>query len=336
VNRLEIGVGKTWNYIDGRRSRGEPFINNEFGYLAAFDGDGDWSWGGLMAVNTLRSLDKLVGYTYTELTDIEWEHNGVYNYDRSPKEYGFDFWAERMSVRDLFAEDFLVLDVPAIKRASPGETVQVPILISHFSGRLREKPFTLCYRLDYIDALGNRRRGKAQRQVVVGVPDYRLTPLTVAQVQLPNEPCLATLVVWAEDWNRARIHTNYTQWLVGMEQLPAFEAQRGRVILRFKPDSYIGERVQPAEQARSPDGGQALGARARLLRVRRRHPRRRLVERRQAHPPADGGQREGGTREGGLGAASPPRRLPPNRRQKVPLARDCGTGGRAGSGVGAA
>jgi hypothetical protein len=129
-----------------------------------------------------------------------------------------------------------VLDVPAIKRAAPGETVQVPILISHFSGRLREKPFTLLYRLDYIDALGNRRRGKAQRQVVVGVPDYRLTPLTVAQVQLPNEPCLATLVVWAEDWNRARIHTNYTQWLVGMEQLPAFEAQRGRVILRFKPD----------------------------------------------------------------------------------------------------
>jgi hypothetical protein len=238
VNRLEIGVGKTWNYIDGRRSRGEPFINNEFGYLAAFDGDGDWSWGGLMAVNTLRSLDKLVGYTYTELTDIEWEHNGVYNYDRSPKEYGFDFWAERMSIRDLFAEDFLVLDAPAIKRASPGETVQVPILISHFSGRLREKPFTLLYRLDYIDALGNRRRGKAQRQVVVGVPDYRLTPLTVAQVQLPNEPCLATLVVWAEDWNRVRVHTNYTQWLVGMEQLPAFEAQRGRVILRFKPDAY--------------------------------------------------------------------------------------------------
>jgi hypothetical protein len=122
-----------------------------------------------MAVNTLRSLDKLVGYTYTELTDIEWEHNGVYNYDRSPKEYGFDFWAERMSVRDLFAEDFLVLDVPAIKRAAPGETVEAPILISHFSGRLREKPFTLLYRLDYIDALGKRHRGKAQRQVVVGV-----------------------------------------------------------------------------------------------------------------------------------------------------------------------
>jgi hypothetical protein len=108
INAREVGLGKSWNYIDGRVSRGEPFINNEFSYLAAGDGDGDWSWGNLMVVNALRSLDKLVGYTYTELTDIEWEHNGVYNYDRSPKEFGYDFWADGMTVADLFAEDFLV------------------------------------------------------------------------------------------------------------------------------------------------------------------------------------------------------------------------------------
>ncbi|MCX7926172.1 MAG: beta galactosidase jelly roll domain-containing protein [Fimbriimonadales bacterium] len=255
VNRLEIGVGKTWNYIDGRRSRGEPFINNEYGYLAAFDGDGDWSWGGLALTNTLRSMDRLVGYVYTELTDIEWEHNGVYNYDRSPKEYGFDFWAERMSVRDVFAEDFLVIDLPAIKRAAPGETVQVPILFSHYSGRFVEKPFTLLYRLDYIDALGNRRRGQVQRQVFVNTPPYRLTPLTVANLRLPDEPCLATLVVWAEDWNRRRVHINYTQWLVGMEQLPAFEFKRGRVILRFKPTEYRVSEFNLQSQPEKPISG---------------------------------------------------------------------------------
>ncbi|MCX7992314.1 MAG: beta galactosidase jelly roll domain-containing protein, partial [Fimbriimonadales bacterium] len=54
INRQEVGNGKSWNFIDGRRSRGEPFINNEYGYLAAFDGDGDWSWGGLALTNTLR------------------------------------------------------------------------------------------------------------------------------------------------------------------------------------------------------------------------------------------------------------------------------------------
>ncbi len=255
VNRLEIGVGKTWNYIDGRRSQGEPFINNEYGYLAAFDGDGDWSWGGLALTNTLRSLDKLVGYVYTELTDIEWEHNGVYNYDRSPKEYGFDFWAERMSVRDLFATDFLVIDQPAINRAAPGETVQVPILLSHYSGRFVDKPFTLLYRLDYIDALGNRRRGRVQRQVFTTTPQYRLIPLTIANIQLPNAPCLATLVVWAEDWNRVRVHTNYTQWLVGMEQLPVFETARGRVVLRFKPTEYVVSAFNLQSQPEKPIQG---------------------------------------------------------------------------------
>ncbi|MDW8106939.1 MAG: glycoside hydrolase family 2 TIM barrel-domain containing protein [Armatimonadota bacterium] len=238
VNRQEVGVGKTWNYIDEQRSRGEPFINNEFGYVAASDGDGDWSWGGLMLVNTLRGLNRLVGYTYTELTDVEWEHNGVYNYDRSPKEYGFDFWAAGMSLRDLFAEDFLVLDVPAIKRAARGEVVQVPILFSHYSGRFAEKPFTLFYRLDYIDALGNRHRGRIRRQVFSRTPTYQLVPLTIAVVRLPNEPCLATLVVWTEDWERRRVHINYTQWLVDIESLPKVEIKRGRVILRFAPTEY--------------------------------------------------------------------------------------------------
>ncbi|MCS7300360.1 MAG: hypothetical protein NZ556_02220, partial [Fimbriimonadales bacterium] len=64
-------------------------------------------------------------------------------------------------------------------------------------------------------------------------------PLTIANLRLPDEPCLATLLVWAEDWNRRRIHTNYTQWQVGAEPLPPFELKRGRVVLRFKPTEYL-------------------------------------------------------------------------------------------------
>ncbi len=39
INAREIGVGKGWNYIDGRVSRGEPFINNEFSCSVAKMGD---------------------------------------------------------------------------------------------------------------------------------------------------------------------------------------------------------------------------------------------------------------------------------------------------------
>ena len=35
--------------------------------------------------DVLLSLDHVSGYCYTQLTDIEQEQNGIYNYDRSEK-----------------------------------------------------------------------------------------------------------------------------------------------------------------------------------------------------------------------------------------------------------
>ncbi|MEN3001839.1 MAG: sugar-binding domain-containing protein [Armatimonadota bacterium] len=260
VNAREIGAGKGWNYIDGRASRGEPFINNEFSYHAAGDGDGDWSWGNLAVVNTLRSLDKLVGYTYTELTDIEWEHNGVYNYDRSPKEFGFDFWAEGMGVADLFAEDFLVIDVPAIKRAKRGEQVQVPLLFSHFSGRWVDKPLYLSYRLDWIDALGNRHRGKVVGQRITGAPPYRLTPLATLELTLPDQPALATLVAWLEDERGKRVHVNYTQWAVALEEIPPAEwLDSRRLAVRFRPNDYVQSQFSEQNAPATPIAGKHYG-----------------------------------------------------------------------------
>jgi hypothetical protein len=260
INAHEVGSGKSWNYIDGRTSRGEPFINNEFSYLAAGDGDGDWSWGNLMVVNALRSLDKLVGYTYTELTDIEWEHNGVYNYDRSPKEFGFDFWAEGMTVADLFAEDFLVLDVPAIKYAKRGEAVQVPVRFSHFSGQWSEKRLYLHYRLDWLDALGNAHRGKVVRQPVRGTPPYRLTTLTTLKLRLPDQPSLATLVVWLTDTRGRRIHINYTQWAVGLDEIPQVEwLDSQQLIVRFRPESFVQSQFSEQSAPARPLQGKHYG-----------------------------------------------------------------------------
>ena len=36
-------------------------------------------------VDYMISLPGLSGYCYTQLTDVEQEQNGVYNYDRTPK-----------------------------------------------------------------------------------------------------------------------------------------------------------------------------------------------------------------------------------------------------------
>jgi beta-galactosidase/beta-glucuronidase len=49
-------------------------------------------------VNAILSLDHTAGYCYTQLTDVEQEQNGVYNYDRSAK---FDMTV----VREIFSRD---------------------------------------------------------------------------------------------------------------------------------------------------------------------------------------------------------------------------------------
>jgi hypothetical protein len=234
-----IKAGEGWNYIAGYRQRGEPFVNNEFGYVSAEDGDGDVSWGTLFYVNALRGCEKLSGYTYTQLTDVEWEHNGIYNYDRSPKAFGYAFWAPGMTLRDVFAEDFLVLDVPAIKTAQPGERVRVPVLFSHMSGR-HEEGLVLRWQMRWLDRFGSWREGPGESRACPRFPPYRLAPLGEIPITLPREPALATLVAWLEDKEGKRVHTNYTQWWVrNARGLPRVEVVAASTLaLRFAPGDF--------------------------------------------------------------------------------------------------
>jgi len=264
INDERIKPGDDWNYIASYKQRGEPFVNNEFSYVSAGDGDGDWSWGNLFVVNAMRACEKLVGYTYTELTDIEWEHNGVYNYDRSPKEFGYDFWAPNMTVRDVFAEDFLVLDVPAIKHARPNETVRVPVLFSHMSGK-HETGLTLKWQVRWLDRFGNWHESKVQSRKCPKMPAYKLTPLGDIAFTLPNEPALVTLVAWLEDAKGKRVHINYTQWWVRSEKgLPRIEVVDATTLaLRFSPNdwsqSQFSERSMPDVPIDSKHYGQGHG-----------------------------------------------------------------------------
>lgn len=102
---LTIKDGQVWrNYPDREvEYEGQPYIVDEFGGIKWIPEDrrpyADNSWGygqgprsieefytrleGM--IDSLRSLDHIVGYCYTQLTDVEQEQNGVYNYDRSEK-----------------------------------------------------------------------------------------------------------------------------------------------------------------------------------------------------------------------------------------------------------
>ena len=80
-----------------REDLGVPFMVSEFGGTIWGDTQGGWGYGagpknledfysryeGL--VNALLDNPNLFGFCYTQLTDVEQEHNGLYFYDRRPK-----------------------------------------------------------------------------------------------------------------------------------------------------------------------------------------------------------------------------------------------------------
>lgn len=82
---------------------GQPYLVDEFGGMQwipesrrAF-ADNSWGYGNAPRtveefytrlegqVDAILGLDHICGYCYTQLTDVEQEENGIYNYDRTPK-----------------------------------------------------------------------------------------------------------------------------------------------------------------------------------------------------------------------------------------------------------
>ncbi len=76
---------------------GQPYMIDEFGGLPWFKGGDAWGYGSnindietfyqlLQAqIDGIKSCSNVVGFCYTQLTDVEQEKNGLYHYDRTPK-----------------------------------------------------------------------------------------------------------------------------------------------------------------------------------------------------------------------------------------------------------
>ncbi len=180
--------GSTFNYVAGHMQSDAPLINSEYGGISASHGDQDVSWCFKYLTNELRKHDKICGYIYTELSDIEWEHNGFVNYDRSPKEFGYEYWFPGFSLKDLNADDFVVIDAPPYIVMNLGESREIPIYISHWSNR-EGKNLKLRSRL-YRPADGLDTFGKDEQAVTwkpFEVVSHRLT-LKAGLVELLEQP----------------------------------------------------------------------------------------------------------------------------------------------------
>jgi hypothetical protein len=233
---IEEVVGKTFagsnfNYVSGKVQETAPLINSEYGSVGAGGGDRDVSWGFHFLTNELRRHEKIQGYIYTELSDIEWEHNGFYNYDRSAKEFGYDAFVPGMTTGDLQGEDFVGYEGPPVMKTA---AFSLPVFVSHFSARTGEAK--LRWWLTGADDFGSPV-ATPPRTVAVKWERLRVTNQAPLEVRVPgNRPFTGALALELLDADGKRIAANFVNVATRSAQSPRIEVIDAKTVaLRFSP-----------------------------------------------------------------------------------------------------
>jgi hypothetical protein len=234
-------VGSTFNYVPGFQQGNQPLINSEYGGVGALDGDIDTSWSFKFLTNELRRQGKLSAYIYTELHDVEWERNGFLNYDRTPKEFGYDPTIVNQG-------DVLPIDAPPIRRCNPDEEVTVDVFSSHFSRR-RRQDVALHWRLSGIDSLGWRHDDLAVGSEPIDFAHLRVKLAKRLTLRMPRETMLCTLWVRAYIPDGTLVARNYVQFFIDAGS-PAREEIDGRTVLRLETDSWYGAEWRQGSSSR--------------------------------------------------------------------------------------
>jgi hypothetical protein len=228
--------GSGFNYAGAYQQGTQPLLNSEYAGLSASQGDRDIAYSFKFLTTDLRRHDKICGYVYTELTDIEWEHNGLLNYDRSRKEFGYEAFVPGMSVRDLTAADVVGLDAPPCQTLAPGSRAVWPVFFSHYGSRRLDQA-TLRWRLEGIDRFGERRPFR-EGSWSVTPQQYRAVGIGTLDVELPDEPCLATVAVWIEDDRGEVVARNYVNVDIHAGAADDVERVSGGWCLRRAPGDF--------------------------------------------------------------------------------------------------
>lgn len=138
--------GSGFNYVPGRVQGEQPLLNSEYGGIGCRMGDKDVSWCFKFLTDLLRREPKVCGYVYTELHDIEWEHNGIYNYDGSAKEFGYN-------PADLQADPYFAFEGAPGETVEPGSRPELPFFLARMTDGEIELP-DIQVTISGVDAFG--------------------------------------------------------------------------------------------------------------------------------------------------------------------------------------
>jgi hypothetical protein len=227
----------------------QPLLNSEYAGISAWGGDRDISYTFKFLTTELRRHDKICGYVYTELTDVEWEHNGLLNYDRSPKEFGYDAFFAGMRPADVNGADFVGFDCPPCQTLRPGSVFRAATFVSHWDRR-RLEGAQLRWRVTAVNRFGESltldEGGRAVQPRQYGVVD-----VGEIEAQLPDEAALATIALWLEDGTGAVRARNYVNVDVyASRAVPEIERTERGCVMRFLPgdfaaSSWMDPRIGP-------------------------------------------------------------------------------------------
>ena len=239
----ETYPGSSFNYVGGKYVQGRrPLLNSEYGGISAGAGDVDTSWALKYHTGILRRHDKIGGYVFTELTDVEWEHNGLVNYDRSHKEWGYDAFVEGMGVRDVNGPDVVGLDCPPCQTIAPGTTLRAPLFVSNFGSRPLDGS-VVRWQLDFVDRFGAKST-RDEGHVAITPRHFGVVSCGDLAVKLPEEAGLAILALRLIDASGAVINRTYVNVEVFGEDERIERTRRGYAI-RFHPGDYTATTWTP-------------------------------------------------------------------------------------------
>jgi len=244
--------GSDFNYCPGLIQSTLPLINSEYGAVSAGGGDRDISWGLRDLTTQLRRHPKIQGFVYTELSDIEWEHNGLVNYDRTSKAFGYDTWLPDMRPNELLGADFIGYDAAPAIVGKPGESITVPIFVSHYSNRTG--PVKVRWWVSGYDARADVRTVVQPTSFPITWKPYDVVELEPLKFTLPDYPLVGALLLTLRDQQNRRFAANFVNVVVKPDRpLPRIQ-RRGpkEVVLRFAPGDFV--RQQWSDPAAAPAG----------------------------------------------------------------------------------
>lgn len=234
--------GSNQNFRPGHTQDGDPWLNSEYGGVAAYDKDWDVSWCFKYQTDIQRQYEKLNGFVYTEPFDVEYERNGILTYDRRDKIFGYDeiAYGGDMSINDLTQPNYVGIDIDPAAQMQPGSEYSAPAVALNWSGNTYDNA-VMKWRFDATDVYGNQFTTGIGGEFELEYKPYTREEHTI-RFDLPTQKCVGTITVWIEDGEGNKIAKNFVN-VIGTSRTSSKDVEyvgEDTVVLRRdgdKPDS---------------------------------------------------------------------------------------------------